>query len=176
MIKEWWAPPCVRLLSGIYWIKISAPRVEYLEQPWLKVMLLIFLILSLPLALDVAPNLLLIAVLAHRAREVPVRPKFPSPQHLPHLRALSEYFPRRQAHDHRHQPCHAVRKYWLHQKMHVIPVRTNLYFAGNTKWYSNTVTLWSLWRYLLVICPEYRPKGRGIYPNRFKRRKNCHYK
>ena len=70
---------------------------------------LTFLVLRLSLALNVAPNLLLIAVLSHRAREVPVRPKFPSPQHLTYLRALSEYLPR-QALDHRQQLCHAVRR------------------------------------------------------------------
>src|ERR1019366_1401671 len=49
----------------------------------------------LSLALHVLSYLRLVAVLAHRTRKIPIRPKFPAPQPLLHLRAPLKHLPSR---------------------------------------------------------------------------------
>ena len=45
-------------------------------------------------------------------------------------------------------------------------ITTLRYFAGNTKWYNNTVTLWLLCMYLLILL-FYDASGREYNPKRF---------
>lgn len=92
-----------------------------------EIFLLKLLVLSLfPLILDVLFNHIFVPVLAHRADEVPVRPKLPAPQLLLDLRARREDLPRRDALYQLHYLLRAVHRYRLHQKMHVVFVRPDL--------------------------------------------------
>ena len=50
-----------------------------------------------PLSFDVLLNALFIAMLPHRAHEVPVAPKLSGPQLTLYFRTLPKYFPRRNA-------------------------------------------------------------------------------
>ena len=85
------------------------------------------LILFLPaLLLDVFANHLLVAVLAHRADVVAIRPELSAPQPLLHLRAGRKDFSRRDALDDLHDLLRAVHRHRLHQKMHVVFVRADL--------------------------------------------------
>ena len=70
--------------------------------------------------LYVTLNHIFVAVLAHRADEVSVRPELPAPQLLLHLRAGREYLSRRDALYQLHYLLRAVRRHTLHQEMHVV--------------------------------------------------------
>src|SRR5882757_9312307 len=80
----------------------------------------------LPLSLNVFSYLCLITVLAHRTREIPVRPKLPAPQPRLYPRASPKYLSRRDAFDHLDNFLHGIHRYGLNQKVHVILIRTYL--------------------------------------------------
>ena len=79
------------------------------------------------LVLDVLPDHVLISMLAHRACEVPICPKLPTPELFLHLRATLENLARRQTLEQRYDFCDRVRRNGLNQKVHVIFVCPNLY-------------------------------------------------
>ena len=65
-------------------------------------------------------------MLAYRTRNIPVRPKFASPQLFLHLGALSEYFAGGQTFEHRYDFGDGVGWNRLYQKMHMILIRSYL--------------------------------------------------
>ena len=139
-----------------------------------------------------------VPMLAHRARKVPVRPKFSSPQLFLHLRTNSENLLRRYTFDHCYQLRQAIRRHRLHQKMNVILIYsyfqklhliTSLYFQtyiSNYLVHSSIKHRPSILRrkhhvvqqhryimalmYVLAHASTLRPKGRGINPVAIQRR------
>ena len=133
-----------------------------------------------------------VPMLAHRARKVPVRPKFSSLQLFLHLRTNSENLLRRYTFDHCYQLRQAVRRHRLHQKMNVILFHsyfqklhliTSLYFQtyiSNYLVHSSIKHRPSILRrkhhvvqqhryimalmYVLAHASTLRPKGQGINP------------
>jgi hypothetical protein len=78
------------------------------------------------LILDVSAYHRLVAVFAHRACEVTVRPEFAAPQLLLDLRAPAEDLSRRQTLQHLNESRHAVGRHRLNEKMNMILVRPDL--------------------------------------------------
>ena len=79
-----------------------------------------------PLILDVLLYHALVAMLAHRADEVAIRPELASPQLLLDLRTGAQDFSGRDALDDLHYPLRAVGRHRSHQEMHVVFVRADL--------------------------------------------------
>ena len=120
------------------------------------------LLILVALVLHVLSDLAFISVLAHGARKISVGPKLPSPQLLLHLWALLEYRSCRNALDHRHDLCHAIRWHRLHQEMHVILVCTNLQklylvpqLNSNTRLLEHHLNL-LVYHYPAVLCREHQ--------------------
>ena len=78
------------------------------------------------LSFDVLLNALFIAMLPHRAHEVPVAPKLSTPQLTLYFRTLPKYFPRHNALDDLHESLRTIHRHRLYQKMHMILVCPDL--------------------------------------------------
>ena len=85
------------------------------------------LILFFPaLLLDVLADHLLVAVLPDRADVIAICPELAAPQLFLYLRAGRKDFSRRDALDDLHDLLRAVHRHRLHQKMHMVFVRSDL--------------------------------------------------
>ena len=80
----------------------------------------------LSLALHVLAYLRLVSMLAHRTREIPIRPKLPAPQSLLNLWAPLEHLPSRDTFDHLDNFLHGIHRHRLNQKVNVILIRADL--------------------------------------------------
>ena len=80
----------------------------------------------LSLALHVLSYLRLVSMLAHRTREIPIRPNLPAPQSLLNLRAPLEHLPSRDTFDHLDNFLHGIHRHRLNQKVNVILIRADL--------------------------------------------------
>ncbi len=125
------------------------------------------------LFLNMRRNALLIAKLTNGKDERSFRPKLASPESFLHHWYASEYLSGYDTFDRLHNLLGTIHRYRLDQKMNVIPINpyfqkpnlislryfqtyvsklvinfsvntTRRYFAGHTKWYSRTDTLWLL--------------------------------
>src|SRR3954454_12711446 len=105
--------------------KRSPPQAAgYSEQRQLPV--LVQLLVAGALLLDIGANGPLVAQPADGAGEIALAPELPTPKLFLHAGTPPEDLPCGEALDNRHQLGHAVGWYRLHQKMHMIPVRTDL--------------------------------------------------
>src|ERR1035437_5641164 len=82
--------------------------------------------IDLSLAFDIVSDHILVSMLTYSTREISVRPEFSAPQLLLHLWTSPEYFACCKALDHPDNPCHAVSRNRLHQKMHMILICADL--------------------------------------------------
>jgi hypothetical protein len=80
----------------------------------------------LSLALHVLAYLRLVSMLAHRTREIPIRPKLPAPQSLLNLRVSLEHLPSRDTFDHLDNFLHGIHRHRLDQKVNVILIPADL--------------------------------------------------
>ena len=64
---------------------------------------------------------------ANCADEITISPEFPAPQLFLHMRTQAKHLPRRDALDQCYQFCDTVCGNRLHQKMHMILIRTDLH-------------------------------------------------
>ena len=78
------------------------------------------LFVRVALLLHVSPDHPFVPVLAHRAGEIPIRPKLPSPELLLYLRTPLKHLSCRQTLHQGHHLGHTVGRHGLHQKVNVI--------------------------------------------------------
>ena len=78
------------------------------------------------LASNILSDRILIAMFPNCARKITVRPEFASPQLPFYLRATAEHFSCSEALYHSYDLRHAIRRNRLHQKMHMVLIRTYL--------------------------------------------------
>ena len=83
-------------------------------------------LVRLSLALHILSYLCLVSMLAHRTREIPIRPKLPAPQSLLNLWAPLEHLPSRDTFDHLDNFLHGIHRHRLNQKVNVILIRADL--------------------------------------------------
>ena len=83
-------------------------------------------LVRLSLALHVLSYLRLVSMLAHRTREIPIRPKLPAPQSLLNMWAPLEHLPSRDTFDHLDNFLHGIHRHRLNQKVDVILIRADL--------------------------------------------------
>jgi hypothetical protein len=84
------------------------------------------LFVCLSLALHVPSYRRLVAVLAHRTREIPIRPKLSAPQPLLHLWAPLKHLPSRDTFDHLDNLLHGIHRHGLDQKVDMILICADL--------------------------------------------------
>ena len=89
--------------------------------------LFVLLCVTTALPLRVSRNHRPFFVLTHRTREVAIAAKLATPKPLLHARTATKDLARCQTLDRSHHLRHALRSNALHQKMHMISVRSNLY-------------------------------------------------
>src|SRR5580704_12253466 len=99
----------------------------------------------LPLALHVPSYLRLVAVLANRTREIPIRPKLPAPQPLLHLWAPLKHLPSRDSFDHLDNFLHRIHRHSRVQGFGRILVqearRKASIFSVSCRWMMNFVKM-----------------------------------
>lgn len=113
------------------------------------------LMIGIPLLFDIITYCVLIPMLSYSTNKVYIRPELPTPKLLFYVRAPLEYFPDSNAFYDRYYPGQAVRWNRLHEKMHMIGIRTNLQKL-------HLITLLNFYTYLLhhfihILIEHYPP-------------------